>query len=420
MRHINYELTPAAIGKTKPREKAFTLTDGGGLFVEVLPSGSKVWRFKYLLVGKREKVTLGAYPALGVKEARDRHEVMRAQVERGESPAKAKQAKQGAGNGAEPSTPTFRTVAARWMDETLFYRSAGYRAQIARWLNDYVNPKIGSRALDSVEPADVLAIIEALTETPTTADRVRVIIQQVYNFAMRKLLTKVNPATPLRGAITVPPKTHHKHLVGPQIGAFWRSLGEQGAHATTIAASKLLLLTMCRKGELLRSVWDEFDLDAATWDIPAERMKMRKPHRIPLSRQAVEILRTVHALTGPRPDEPVQASGGYAFPSIFRRSVPMGDATLNHLFKRLDFKVDGFSPHGTRGTAATLLREKRVPRDVVELLLAHTEKDNTVAAYSHMELWDERRAALQLLADEVDALAAAKQGIPLGFSGSAI
>ena len=413
MRHINYVLNPVAIGKAKPREKAFTLTDGGGLFVEVLPSGSKVWRYKYLLAGKREKVTLGAYPALGVKEARDKHEEMRAQVERGESPAKAKQAKHEPG--AEASALTFRAVAARWMDETLFYRSGGYRAQIARWLDSYVNPAIGSRTLDSVEPADVLAIIEGLAGTPTTADRVRVIIQQVYNFAMRKLLTKVNPATPLRGAVTVPPKTHHKHLVGAQIGAFWRSLGEQGAHATTIAASQLLLLTMCRKGEMLRSTWDEFDLDAATWDIPAERMKMRKPHRVPLSRQAVEILRKVHAQTAQRPDEPALPGGGYAFPSIFRRSVPMGDATLNHLFKRLDFKVDDFSPHGTRGTAATLLREKRIPRDVVELLLAHTEKDNTVAAYSHMELWDERRAALQLLADEVDALTAGK---PVELAGA--
>jgi integrase len=173
---------------------------------------------------------------------------------------------------------------------------------------------------------------------------------------------------------------------------------------TTIAATKLLMLTMTRKSELLRSKWPEFDLDAAQWDIPAERMKMGKPHRVFLSRQAVELLRQVHELTG---------HGEYVFPSIFRGSVPMGDVTLNHFFKRIDFGVPDFSPHGTRGTAATLLREHGFGRDVVELLLAHSEKNATVAAYSHMELAADRKRALQYLADRVEALAAGTNVIPL-------
>lgn len=190
-------------------------------------------------------------------------------------------------------------------------------------------------------------------------------------------------------------------------GTFWRALALQGAHATTIAASRLLLLTMTRKSELLRSMWSEFDPDAGTFDVPAVRMKMGKPHRVFLSTQAVALLRELHRLTGL-----ANRADGDVFPSIFRSSVPIGDVTLNHFFKRMDIAPD-FSPHGTRGTAATLLHEHGFGRDVVELLLAHSEKNATVAAYSHMELAPERKRALQFLADYVEKLAAGADVIPL-------
>lgn len=340
MRHTNYTLTPKAIDNAKPRDKRYTLTDGGGLILEVLTSGSKVWRFKYHLAGKREKVTIGAYPAIGVKAARDRHEQLRELVERGESPARAKQGAIAERKQAEEQGVTFRTFSARWVEETLFYRSATYRAQITRWLNDHVYPRIGDTPIGDVKPGDILAIIDPLVRTPTTADRVRVIIQQVYNFAIRKLLVTVNPAAALRGAVVVPPKTHHPHLVGKQVGRYWRLLGEQQAHVTTIAAARLLLLTMVRKNELQRAQWSEFDGDV--WEVPAERMKMGRPHRVYLSRQALAILEELRPLTGP---------AGYVLPSVFKRSVPMGDTTLNHLFKRLDLGAKTFSPHGLRGTA---------------------------------------------------------------------
>jgi integrase len=407
-RHVNYTLKPATIDSAKPGAKAYTLTDGGGLYVEVLPGGSKVWRYKYHRDGKREKVTIGPYPAIGIKAARDKHETLREQLHTGASPAQAKQREAVERRAAEASAVDFRTFATRWITETLFYRSEGYRAQIVRWLDSYVYPAIGSMAIAEVKPADVLAIIEKRADTPVTAERIRVIVQQVFNFAIRKLLVTSNPAQPLRGAIARAPVEHHRHLSESELGAFWRALDKQGAHATTIAATKLLLLTMTRKSELLRSRWSEFSLDACTFDIPAERMKMGKPHRVFLSRQAVDVLRQVHQLTAPP-----EGQDGYVFPSIFRGSVPMGDVTLNHFFKRIDFGVPEFSPHGTRGTAATLLREHGFGRDVVELLLAHSEKDKTVAAYSHMELVPERKRALQYLADHIDKLAAGADVIPL-------
>lgn len=403
-RHVNYVLKPAAIDNAKPKDKPYSLTDGGGLHIEVLVSGSKVWRYKYHRDGKREKVTIGPYPAVGIKAARDRHEELRELLHKGESPAKTKQADAVERKAAEARSVTFQSFARTWVDDTLFYRSAGYRAQTIRWLETHVFPSIGSLALDAVQPADVLAIIEKRRETPTTAERIRVVIQQVYNHAIRKLMVSSNPAMPLRGVIQRAPVEHHRHLSEKELGAFWRALGKQGAHFTTIAAAKVLMFTMTRKSELLRSRWPEFDLDAGVWDIPAERMKMGKPHRVFLSTQAVAILEQVKQLTG---------SGDYVFPSIFRGGVPMGDVTLNHLFKRLDFGVPEFSPHGTRSTAATLLREHGFARDVVELLLAHSEKNQTVAAYTHAEHAAERKRALQYLANHIEKLAAGGEVIPL-------
>ncbi len=404
MRHVNYSLKPATIDNAKPREKAYALTDGGGLQVEILPSGGKTWRFKYHLHGKREKVTIGAYPAFTIKQARDRHEELRALVVRGQSPAKEKQAAASAQKLVEARQLSFRDFGQRWVGETLFHRSGGYVAQTVRWLDAYVYPSIGDMPLDEVQPGDVLAIIKARADTAVTAERIRVIVQQIYNHAIRNLLVTTNPAQPLRGAIVRAPVVHHRHLSEKELKAFWRKLDDQGAHVTTIAATRLLLLTMTRKSELLRSKWSEFDLDAAQWDIPPERMKMGRAHRVFLSRQAVDILRQVRELTG---------HGAYVFPSIFRGSVPMGDVTLNHFFKRMDFGVPDFSPHGTRGTAATLLREHGFGRDVVELLLAHTEKSATVAAYSHMELAADRKRALQYLADRIEQLATGSKLVPL-------
>lgn len=404
MRHINYTLKPAAIDSSKPKEKAYSLTDGGGLIIEILPGGSKVWRYKYHLGGKREKVTIGAYPAIGIKQARDKHEELRALVERGESPAKTKQIQAAEKRQAAERATSFKAFAERWVRETLFYRSDAYRAQIVRWLDAYVYPEIGAVELADVTPAQILRIIEQRLDTPTTADRIRVIIQQIYNFAIRKLLITTNPAAPLRGAVAVPPKQHHEHLDTQQLGAFWRAIDKQGAHATTVLASKLLFLTMVRKMELLAAKKTEFDLEAGVWLIPEERMKMGRSHRVFLSSQALELLRLLFHYT---------SSSEYLVPSVFKRDVHMADVTLNHFFKRMDFGVPEFSPHGLRGTAATILREHGFGRDVVELLLAHAEKDKTVAAYTHAELVPERRRAMQFLADYVDRAAEGAEIIAL-------
>jgi integrase len=400
MRHFNYVLTPTRINNAKPKEGRYKLVDGGGLFVLVAPGGAKTWAYQYRLGGKRREVTIGRYPEISVADARDRHAEYRAMVEHGEDPAthrreeKAERVARAAINADEGQ---FKAFSLKWIDERLAGKTEGYRSQIKSRLERFVWPAIGRKALEDVRPAHVLGIIEELRPTPNTAEGVRALIQQCYDYAIQKLLVESNPARPLRGVITVPKAEHHRHLSESELGAFWRALGKQGAHPSTTAAAQLLMYSMCRKNEVLRARWAEFDFDKAQWDIPAERMKSRRPHRVYLSRQALEVLEIMRALSG---------AGEYVFPSVKIASVPLADATLNHLFKRLDFGVPEFSPHGTRGTAATLLRENGFSRDVVELLLAHTERSQTAASYHHHELESERRKALQYLADEIDRQAA--------------
>jgi len=410
MRLSNYTLTPTRLNNAKAKVKLYKLSDGGGLFVEVSPAGQKTWRYQYRFGGSRRDVKIGRYPELGVADARDRHFEMRALLERGIDPADARRQELTERKlrvaGVVAPADAFEAFSKCWVRERLMTRSDTYRKQVESRLERFVWPAIGAKSLSAVRPADVLEIIEAVRATPKTAEGVRAIIQQIYNYAIQKLLVELNPALPLRGVIEVPPAEHHRHLNEVELGAFWRSVERQGAHFVTIASTKLLMYSVCRKSEVLRARWREFDLDKAQWDLPADRMKMKLPHRVYLARQAVELLYLLKAM-GSEPQ-------AYVFPSILRASVPLGDATLNHFFKRLDFGVQDFSPHGTRGTAATLLREHGFSRDVVELLLAHAERNKVTAAYHHHELANERRRALQYLADEIDRLAIAALAPAIG------
>lgn len=397
-RAINYKLKSSQLAAAKPRDKNYLLLDGGGLYVEVLTTGTKIWRYIYSFEGRRPKLTIGPFPEISIAQARDVHALMRAKVAQGIDPVEERRRDEQARQDQVRRGVAFRDFAAVWVKETLFYRSTAYRAQVVRFLESYINPHIGDKALADVKAADVLKVMEGCRATPVTADRCRVIVQQVYNYAIRKLMVESNPAVAVRGAIVVPPKKHHVHLREPQLAAFWRELDKQaGASIVTVLAAKLLAYTMLRKSELRLGRWSEVSLDAAIWDVPAERMKMRRPHRVYLPRQAVDLLRQLHKMTG---------HGAYLFPMRYRggEGRPMGDVTLNHMFGRLDFGVPDFAPHGLRGTAATLLKENGFSRDVIELLLAHQERSQVVAAYTHAELADERRQALQWYADRIDAI----------------
>lgn len=398
-RAINYKLKSSQVAAAKPRDKPYLLLDGGGLYIEVLTTGSKIWRYIYSFEGRRPKWTIGPYPEISIADARDAHAKLRAKVARGIDPVVERKRDTQADADEKRRSVLFRDFAQVWVRETLFYRSEAYRTQIVRFLDSYINPVIGDKSLHQVKAGDILAVMEKLVHVPVTADRCRVIVQQVYNFAIRKLIVESNPAIAVRGAVSVPPPVHHVHLREPQLAKFWVELDKQrGASALTVFAAKLLAYTMLRKSELIKGKWDELQWDASTWVVPAERMKMRREHRVYLPRQAMDLLRDLHRMTG---------HGEYMFPMRFRggEGRPMADATLNHMFGRLDFGVPEFAPHGLRSTAATILKEHRVvQQDVIELLLAHEEKSKVVAAYTRAELADDRRRALQWYADRIDVL----------------
>jgi integrase len=400
MRPLNYSLSPTRINNAKPKSSTYKLSDGGGLFVEISPGGQKSWRYQYRYAGKRQTVSIGRYPEIGVADARDRHFELRALVAKGGDPAEAKRKEADErkllASAVQMGSDAFEPFSRRWINERMESKSATYRNQMLSLLERFVWPEIGSLKLREVRPAQVLRIVEAKRATPRTAEDVRKVIQKVFDFAIQKLEVETNPASPLRGMIEVPRAVHHRHLSEPELAAFWKTLDKQGAHPVTIGAAKMLFYTMLRKCEVLKAKWTEIDLENATWDVPSVRLKMKRPHRVYLSRQAVEVLTMLRAIDHRKE---------YVFPSVLRPGTSVAEATLNHLFNRMDFGVPDFSPHGTRSTTATILREHGFSRDVVELLLAHVER-GAAASYHHHELAHERRRALQYLADQIDRIAA--------------
>ncbi|CAG9250028.1 tyrosine-type recombinase/integrase [Paraburkholderia caribensis] len=410
MRHINYILSPAKLNNAKPQAKPYKLADGGGLFVRVSAAGTRTWCYGYAFGDKRQEVTFGQYPEVGVKEARDRHMAAREQLAAGVNPAASKKEEKEARKRAAGAVEgVFKTFAATWMTECLADATEPYRQKITERLALHINPFIGKKLLEDVKPRDVLAIMESLRDRPPTAEKVRGLLKQVFDHAIRKLLIESNPAAAMKGVVKVPAAKHHTHLTEVQLGAFWRSVTKYSCTATAdpsvIAAAQIIALTLCRKSEVTGAFWTEFDLDKGLWTIPAERMKMRKPHRVYLSRQAIAILKEQKTRTG---------GEDLVFRVISRtRKQPLSATTIATMFRRLEGVPRDFSPHGLRGTGATILREHGFRRDVVELLLSHVEK-GVAGAYHHHELAEERRVALQHYADLIDSLAAGAEVIGLG------
>jgi hypothetical protein len=284
MRLSDDTLTPTRINNAKTKARLYKLSDGGGLFVKVSTTGQKTWRYQYRFDGSRRDLKIGRYPKIGVADARARHFELRSLLERGADPAEVRRQeaaeRRQQAKDSQTAADQLEAFSRRWIRERLMTRSETYRNQIESRLERFAWPAIGEKPLGSVRPANVLAINEDLRGTPKTAEGVRQHIQPIYNCAIQRLLVEVNPALPLRGVIEVPAAEHHRHLTEPELGAFWRSVAKQGSHFMTIAATRMLMHMMCRKSEVLRARWPEFNLDRAQWDIPAERMKMKPPHRV--------------------------------------------------------------------------------------------------------------------------------------------
>ena len=302
-RALNYTLNDKKARAAKPGAKAYPLADAGGLYLDVLPSGSKAWRYSYRIDGKRTKATIGSYPEIGIKAARDAHERMRAQLATGVDPARKKQVDKIERVAKAAQTGTFQTFAQVWVVEKLSTTTARTQKQTLAWLANDVYPAIGSLPLGQVHASDVLRLLEGLRNTPTKATNIRAIIDRIYAYAAQKLLVTYNPATPMRGLVDKPAAKHYRHLARGEVRGFIQAVRACGAHPGTRLAVEFLMLTVVRKDNVCKARWAHFDLVAKTWTIPGctvggnGYMKAARPHTVYLSNQAMATLEKARVLS---------------------------------------------------------------------------------------------------------------------------
>lgn len=416
-------LTDSQIRNTKPGEKPVKLTDGGGLYLEVRPTGAKLWRYRYRIAGKENVFAIGEYVQapngeakektlarrnagmLTLAEARVRLEEWRALVKQGIHPAHNRQAARLA-NHAENAN-TFEAVAREWIAKKKPGWTPYYLRQVERFLEADVFPYIGSLPIRSVTAAHLLEIVRRIEGrgAASVALLVRQWASAIFRYAVATLRADTDPASALKGAIHRPKVEHHKPLSRDQVADFVKALDTYGGYRTTVIALRLMLLTFVRTVELRAAHWAEFDLERAEWRIPAERMKMREPHIVPLSRQAVELLTELHTHTGGR---------SFLFPNYRNPKTCMTATTLNRALERMGFNGKdsiGFSAHGFRATASTMLNELSYRSEVIERQLAHAERNKVRASYNQGEYMEERRAMMQQWANLTDEMAKSKSKV---------
>jgi integrase len=398
-------LTDAKIRNTKPSDKPIKLTDGGGLYLEVRATGAKLWRYRYRIAGKENVFAVGEYfndkrgGHISLDDARGERDKARALIKEGIHPAHNRQAARLATNAQNANT--FEAVAREWIAKKKQGWTPYYLRQVERFHETDVFPYIGNLPIRNVTAAHLLEIVQRIEGrgAATVALLVRQWASAIFRYAVVTLRADTDPAAALRGAIHRPKVEHHKPLSRDQIADFVRALDSYGGYRTTVIALRLMLLTFVRTVELRAAHWAEIDLNRAEWRIPAERMKMREPHLVPLSRQAIELLRELHTYTGGR---------GFMFPNYRNPKTCMTATTLNRALERMGFNGKdsiGFSAHGFRATASTILNELNFRPDVIERQLAHAERNKVRASYNQAEYLEERRAMMQQWADLTDEMA---------------
>lgn len=383
-------LTDTRIRQAKPAEKPYKLADGKGLHLEVRPNGSRLWRYRYRLAGHENMYAVGAYPEVTLAGARSEREKARALVKRGIHPSHSRKLERV--RQAHEHANTFEAVAREWIaDNNWSGRTLAQRNYI---LEHDVFPAFGLLPVRQVTPALCLSVLKRVEKrAPTMAAIASQTISAICRYSVATLRAETDPTAPLRGSLRLRPVKHHKPLSRDEILGFIRKLEACTAHPSNKMALQLMLLTFVRTVEMLHARWSEFDLAAALWRLPAMRMKMREPHIVPLSLQAVELLNNLHAITG---------NGEHLFPNRDNLRRPASRGVLWKVVESMGYG-GRFSPHGIRATASTILNELGFRPDVIERQLAHAERNRTRSAYNTAEYLPERRAMMQAWADYLDA-----------------
>jgi len=389
-------LSDTAIRKAKPTDKPQKVTDGGGLYLLLNPNGSKWWRLKYRYEGKEKLLSLGVYPDTGLADAREKRDAARKLLAAGVDPGSQRKAQKAAGE--ERLANSFEVVANTWLEGQRRTLATVTFEKAERNFRVLVYPWLGKRPVSEIEPPEVLACLRRIEAGGhhETAHRMKQRIAQVYRYAIAHGLAKSNPAADLSDALQPIASKSRAAITDPsEVGGLLRAIETFHGQFATTCALKLAPLVFVRPGELRKAEWSEFDLDAAEWRIPGEKMKMREEHVVPLSTQALAILRELHPLTG---------AGRYLFPGARDAKRPMSENTVNASLRRLGYDGDTMCGHGFRAMASTRLNEMGWAPDVIERQLAHAERNKVRAAYNRASYLAERRKMMQAWADYLDGL----------------
>jgi integrase len=389
-------LSDVQVRQAKAAEKPHKIYDSRGLYMIVTPGGGKWWRFKYRFAGKAKTLSLGVYPDVSLKQAREARDRMRSQVAAGADPGVGRKNVKAAI--VAQGTGTFERIAREWFEKYSPSWAPGHAGTVIRRLERDVSPWLGSRPIREITAPELLEVLRRIEARGAieTAHRIKQIAGQVFRYAIAIGKALHDPSADLRGALPPVREKHHAALTRPSdvAGLVRACAGYQGSFIVRCAL-RMSALTFVRPGELRKADWSEFDLDEAIWRIPAERMKMRQEHLVPLSRQAIEVLRELHPLTG---------NGHYAFPSSRTATRPMSENAITAALRRMGYERGQMTAHGFRTTASTLLNEQGWPPDVIERQLAHSERNDVRGAYNRAEYLAERRKMMGAWADYLDGL----------------
>ena len=390
-------LTAIAVKNAKAREKPYKMFDGGSLYLYVNPKGGKYWRWNYRFAGKNRTFSIGVYPEVSLADARERRDEAKRLVKDGRDPVVERRVQKltaGVGNGT-----TFKAIAEEWLERIESEGRAEKTLSKIRWLLSFAYPIIGRRPINEITAPELLAALRTLElrERYESARRLRSTCGQVFRYAIATGRTERDLSVDLRGALIAPKVKHHAAIIDPKgVGELLRAIESFSGQPTTGAALRLAPHVFVRPGELRHAQWDEIDFESAIWTIPAHKTKMRRPHKVPLSRQARTIIEELYPITRRSP---------YLFPSLRSFKRPMSDAAINAALRRLGYGGDEMTAHGFRAMASTLLNEmSRWNRDAIERQLGHVEADDVRRAYARGEYWDERVKMMQAWSDYLDQL----------------
>jgi integrase len=399
-------LTDVAVRRAKAGEREYKLADSGGLYLLVAPSGGRLWRLKYRVLGIEKKLALGRYPDVSLADARKARDAAREAIGAGHDPSITKRRLRIAAKVAVGTT--FGDVASEYIAKAEREGRAAATVVKLRWAREGLMSAIGNRPVDQIEPHELLAVLRKREANGNleTAKRLRAFAGRVFRYAVATARAKGDPAALLVGAVAAPKPKHLAAIIdAKKAGELLRAIAAYNGQPTTRLALSLLPHVFVRPGELRQAEWSEVDSEARVWRIPAARMKKRREHVVPLSAQSIAILEQARALTG---------DGRYVFPSLGRRDRPLSENTLTLALRRMGFAADVMTAHGFRSMASTLLNESgKWSPDAIERALAHKDSDHVRAAYHRGTHWKERVAMAQWWSDHIDALRVGATVVPI-------